>query len=96
MVSILSERDSIVRVAIIAGTLQPKPMSIGINDLPCKPIRCIILSIIKTTLAMYPVSSINVIKKNKMRMLGKKTITLPTPEITPSTRRSFYKPPLLF
>ena len=43
---------SIVRVAITAGTLQPKPITIGIKDLPCKPIRCINLSMIKAARAM--------------------------------------------
>ena len=32
-------RFEMVRVAITAGTLQPKPIIIGINDLPCIPIR---------------------------------------------------------
>ncbi len=33
-------RLSMVRVAIIAGTLQPKPMTKGMNDLPCSPAKC--------------------------------------------------------
>ena len=32
-------RFSMVRVAMMAGTLQPKPVSIGKNDLPCSPTR---------------------------------------------------------
>ena len=39
IVSSRALRFSIVRVAITAGTLQPKPMSIGMNDLPCSPTR---------------------------------------------------------
>ena len=31
---------SMVRVAMTAGTLQPKPMMSGMNDLPCSPILC--------------------------------------------------------
>ncbi len=45
IVKILSFGLSKVRVAIIAGTLQPKPINKGINDLPCRPILCINLSI---------------------------------------------------
>ena len=45
-------RSSIVRVAIMAGMLQPKPIIIGMNDLPCNPMRCMILSIMKAALAM--------------------------------------------
>ena len=32
-------RLSMVRVAITAGTLQPKPISIGMKDLPWSPTR---------------------------------------------------------
>ena len=45
--SMVTRRDrllSMVRVDITAGTLQPKPMMSGINDLPCSPILCMILS----------------------------------------------------
>jgi hypothetical protein len=40
-------RLSMVRVDIMAGTLHPKPMMSGMNDLPCNPILCISLSMIK-------------------------------------------------
>ncbi|MBA7523249.1 hypothetical protein ES705_15372 [subsurface metagenome] len=43
---------SMVLVAIMAGTLQPKPIIRGINDRPCNPILCMILSIIKAARAM--------------------------------------------
>ena len=43
---------SIVRVAMMAGTLQPKPMSIGMNDLPCRPMRCMRRSMMKAARAM--------------------------------------------
>ena len=45
-------RFSMVRVAMMAGTLQPKPMIIGMNDLPCRPILCISLSMMKAALAI--------------------------------------------
>ena len=32
-------RFSMVRVAITAGTLQPKPISMGTKDFPCSPMR---------------------------------------------------------
>ena len=54
---------SIARVAIIAGTLQPKPITIGMNDLPCRPILCISLSTMNAALDMYPESSIREMKK---------------------------------
>ena len=40
---------------------------------------------IKAARAMYPVSSKREIKKNKIRMFGRKTRTPPTPAIIPST-----------
>ena len=48
----LLERLSIVRVAIMAGTLQPKPITSGMNDLPCSPILCISLSMMKAARAI--------------------------------------------
>ena len=45
-------RSSIIREAIMAGTLHPKPMISGMNDFPCKPIRCMILSMMKAARAM--------------------------------------------
>ena len=53
--SIVISRDrllSMVRVAIIAGTLQPNPIISGMNDLPCKPILCINLSIMNAARAI--------------------------------------------
>ena len=52
MVNKRSLRFSIVRVAMMAGTLHPNPIIIGIKDFPCSPIRCISLSIMKYTLAI--------------------------------------------
>jgi len=86
---------SIVRVAIIAGTLHPNPIMSGINDFPCSPILCISLSIIKAARAIYPVSSINEIKKNRIKILGKNTITPPIPLITPSISKSLNTPAVI-
>ena len=52
MVMMRDRRLSMVRVAITAGTLQPKPMISGMNDLPCRPILCISLSMIKAARAI--------------------------------------------
>ena len=52
MVMSLDRRLSMVRVAITAGTLQPKPMMSGMNDLPCSPMRCMTLSMMKAARAM--------------------------------------------
>ena len=43
---------SMVRVAMMAGTLHPKPMIRGMNDLPCSPILCITLSMMKAARAI--------------------------------------------
>ena len=85
-------RFSIVREAMIAGTLHPNPIINGINDFPCKPILCMILSIIKAARAIYPESSISEIQKYRIRILGRKTITPPTPPTIPSTSISFNGP----
>ena len=50
MVSALSLRLSMFFAAIMAGTLQPKPMSIGMKERPCRPTRCMVLSIRKAAL----------------------------------------------
>ena len=55
MMAMVMRRDlrlSIERVAMMAGTLQPKPITIGMNDLPCRPIRCMSLSTMKAARAM--------------------------------------------
>ena len=44
-------RLSIVRQAMMAGTLQPNPIIIGMNDLPCRPMRCITRSMMKAARA---------------------------------------------
>ena len=77
----------ISRAAMMAGTLQPKPISIGMNELPCNPIRCMILSMVYATRAMYPESSIRLRKKNMMMIFGRKANTAPIPITTPSMSR---------
>ncbi len=57
IVMMRSSLESSVRVARMAGTLQPKPMIIGMNDLPWRPSECMTLSMMKAARAMYPVSS---------------------------------------
>ena len=47
-----SRSDSMVRVAITAGTEQPKPSSIGIKLLPCSPNMCMKPSITKAARAI--------------------------------------------
>ena len=52
MVMSRERRLSMVRVAMMAGTLQPKPMTSGINDFPCSPMPCMSLSMMKAARAM--------------------------------------------
>ena len=85
MVISLLRRFSMVRVAITAGTLQPKPIIRGMKDLPCRPILCITLSMIKAARAIYPESSIKDINVYNISIWGKNTITAPTPAMAPST-----------
>ena len=84
IVIFLSRSDGSVRLDITAGTLHPKPISIGTILLPDKPIFLRSLSITKATLAIYPVSSSSDRNKNSVTIIGKKLNTLPTPSKTPS------------
>ena len=52
MVTSLLRLLSMVRVAMMAGTLQPKPMMRGMKDLPWRPMRCMNLSMMKAARAM--------------------------------------------
>ena len=79
-----SRTFSIVRAAITAGTPQPLPTSIGINDLPESPKLLKSLSMMKATLAMYPQSSRKARNKKTSAMMGTKPSTVQTPPITPS------------
>ena len=67
-----------------AGTVHPKPISIGTKLLPDNPIFLKILSMIKATRAIYPVSSRIERKKNSVTITGRKLNTLPTPFAAPS------------
>ena len=88
MVVFLSRSDSIERVAIIAGTLHPKPRISGTKDFPCSPKRLITPSMINAARAIYPLSSRSASAKNINSMFGKNTTTPPTPPIIPSVKRS--------
>ena len=83
---------SMVLVAITAGTLQPKPMTIGMKDFPWRPILCISLSMMKAPRAIYPVSSRREMNRYRRRIFGRKTSTLPTPPMIPFTTRSLNQP----
>ena len=63
IVAVLSLSVAKVLVLVIAGIEQPKPIIIGIKALPLTPNLLKILSRIKATLAIYPLSSN--IEKNK-------------------------------
>lgn len=73
-----------VREAMIAGTEQPNPMSMGTKLLPERPRRRSGLSITNATRAMYPLSSRMERNKNSVTMTGKNPSTLPTPPQMPS------------
>ncbi len=45
-------RLSMLRLDIMAGTLQPNPITSGMNDLPWSPMRCISLSIMNAARAI--------------------------------------------
>ena len=87
MVIFLSRSLASVRVAMMAGTEQPNPMSIGTNERPESPILRSSLSITNATRAIYPLSSKSDRKKNSTTMVGKNDNTLPTPANTPSMMR---------
>ena len=84
MVILRSRALGSVLVAIIAGTVQPKPISSGTMLRPERPIRLKSLSIKNATLAIYPLSSSIDRKKNSITIIGRKLNTLPTPANTPS------------
>ena len=64
-----------VREAMIAGTEQPNPMSMGTKLLPERPRRRSGLSITNATRAMYPLSSRMERNKNSVTMTGKNPST---------------------
>ena len=85
MIVILRSRsEGSVRVAMIAGTLHPKPISMGTKLRPERPIFRSGLSMTNATRAIYPVSSRMDRKKNSTTIVGRKLSTLPTPAKIPS------------
>ena len=84
IVIFLSRSDASVLVDIIAGTEQPKPISIGTKLLPERPIFLSSLSITNAILAIYPLSSRIDKKKNNTTITGRNDRTLPTPANIPS------------
>ena len=80
-----SRSCSIVREAIMPGTPQPIPISIGMNDLPDNPKRRKIRSMINATRAIYPQSSNMDSIRNSTSICGTKPITEPAPPTIPST-----------
>jgi len=83
-VSFRSRSVSRVLAPITAGTLHPNPRIIGMKDFPCRPILCMIRSIITATRARYPESSRIARSRNISRMFGRNTTTEPTPAMIPS------------
>ncbi|MNN65640.1 hypothetical protein D3C81_1811580 [compost metagenome] len=83
MVRVLSFGCSMLRDAITAGTLQPKPIINGMIALPLSPTSSINLSIITVIRAIYPESSINEMIRNIIKICGINTMTPPTPEMIP-------------
>ncbi len=75
-VKIRSVTRSIVRVAITAGTLQPKPTISGTKARPGRPRKRIRRSITKAARAMYPESSKIAKKKNRKNTTGIKVETV--------------------
>ena len=71
---------------------QAVPEINGITLFPLIPKRLIILSIRKTTLLMYPVSSSREINKNNIAICGIKIIIPPIPGIIPSEIKLFKTP----
>ena len=80
---------SSVRVAIIAGTLHPKPTIMGTNALPGSPKKRIKRSITKAARAIYPESSSIERNKNKNPTIGMKVATTCIPLPTPCVSTTF-------
>ena len=84
IVAVLSLSSASVRVLTIAGTEQPNPIIIGMKALPDKPKLRNILSKIKATRAIYPVSSKMAKKRNNTKICGKKPKMANKPDKAPS------------
>ena len=87
IVAVRSLWSASVRVLIIAGTLHPKPIIMGINALPETPKRRNTRSRINATRAIYPLSSRIEKKRNKTRICGRKESTENRPPKIPSQTR---------
>ena len=84
IVAVLSLSSASVRVLIIAGMEQPKPIIIGINALPESPNLRKILSRMNATRAIYPLSSRMLKNMNSTRICGRKDKTENKPPSMPS------------
>ena len=87
IVIFLSLSDSIVLDAWIPGTPHPVATMAGINDFPESPNLLKSLSMIKATLAIYPISSRILNSANNTIICGKNPNTAPTPASAPSVTR---------
>ena len=88
-----SRSFSMVRDDMIPGTPQPVPMRIGIKDLPERPKRRNILSMMNATLAMYPQDSRIARKMKSTSIWGTNPRTAPTPATIPSRIRLLSQSP---
>jgi len=77
----------ITRVAMMPGTAQAKLEIIGMIDCPDRPTERIVRSIRYAARARYPESSRTIMNRKRIRICGRKIITLPTPAIMPSAIR---------
>ena len=84
IVAVRSFSSARVRVLIIAGTLHPNPMIMGMNALPETPKRRNTLSRMNATRAIYPLSSKTEKKRKRTRICGRKESTENKPPNTPS------------
>ena len=83
MVTKRSRELEILLVAIIPGIAQAKLESSGINDRPDKPTEPITRSNKNAARGKYPDSSNSKMKKNKIKICGRKMTTPPRPASTP-------------
>ena len=79
-------------VAMIAGIAHAAPDAKGTILFPLRPNLLIVLSIRKTTLLIYPVSSKMDMNRNKNAICGIKITIPPIPGIIPSLKRSVNNP----
>ena len=84
IVILRSRSEDKVLLDITAGTVHPKPISIGTILFPESPILLSSLSITNAILAIYPESSRSDRKKNSTTIIGTKLTTEPTPTNIPS------------